>query len=97
MVTHTTKTQDVGARIRTKRKELKMNQKALADLLGISQPEMSNIEKGKRPLTSARVAEVAGALKCDPTLLSEGEAGSHVAEAGHVGVGHVAVAASGAR
>ena len=73
----TTQTQsshgEVGSRIRAKRKETKMNQKALADLLGISQPEMSNIEKGKRPLSSARVSEIASALKCDPTWLQSGQ------------------------
>lgn len=63
---------EVGSRIRSKRKELRMNQKALADLLGISQPEMSNIEKGKRPLSVTRVTEIAGALKCDPTWLQSG-------------------------
>jgi transcriptional regulator with XRE-family HTH domain len=70
----TTVSSDVGTRIRSKRKELRMNQKALATLLGISQPEMSNIEKGKRPLSVARVAEIAGALKCDASWLQSGAA-----------------------
>ena len=77
MVTQTTSTHsDVGGRIRTKRKELRMNQKALADLLGISQPEMSNIEKGKRPLSVTRVTQIAGALQCDPTWLQSGQSAS---------------------
>lgn len=70
----TTTSTDVGTRIRSKRKELQMNQKALATLLGISQPEMSNIEKGKRPLSDTRVSEIAGALKCDSVWLKSGEA-----------------------
>ena len=53
-----------------------MNQKALADLLGISQPEMSNIEKGKRPLSVTRVTQIAGALQCDPTWLQSGQSAS---------------------
>ena len=65
---------EVGSRIRAKRKELKLNQKALATLLQISQPEMSNIEKGKRTLTEKHVTSVSTALQCDATWLVNGPA-----------------------
>jgi DNA-binding XRE family transcriptional regulator len=65
---------EVGSRIRAKRKELKINQKALATTLGISQPEMSNIEKGKRTLTDKHVSSVSAALSCDANWLVNGSA-----------------------
>ena len=77
---------EVGSRIRSKRKEVKLNQKALADLLAISQPEMSNIEKGKRQLTDARVQQVAAALKCDVAYLTTGGATATTTTAPAVGV-----------
>lgn len=64
---------EVGQRIRAQRKAVKMNQKALSTALQISQPEMSNIEKGKRVLTDARVVQVAAVLGCDAHFLATGE------------------------
>jgi transcriptional regulator with XRE-family HTH domain len=70
---------EVGSRIRAKRKELKINQKALATTLEVTQPEVSNIEKGKRNLTEKHLNDVSKALQCDAHWLAYGTTATAVA------------------
>jgi len=65
--------QDIGNRIQTTRKSKGLNQKALADLLQCSQPEISNIESGKRGFTEESIKKIATVLKCDPQVLMKGD------------------------
>ena len=74
-------TTEVGSRVRSYRKQIKMNQKAMALALNISQPEVSNIEKGKRAFTSEKLAKLAQVLGCDANWLATGTTGSTAASA----------------
>jgi DNA-binding XRE family transcriptional regulator len=78
-------TTEVGSRIRSKRKEVKMNQKTFATSLGISQPEVSNIEKGKRVMTTEKVAKIASVLGCDANWLATGTTSTGTNTAGATG------------
>jgi transcriptional regulator with XRE-family HTH domain len=65
--------EQIGARVKAKRKEIKMNQKAMAEALACSQPEVSNIERGERNFDDARVQKLATVLGCDATWLASGD------------------------
>lgn len=62
---------DVGKRIRDKRKSLGLTQDRLCDLTGISKSFLSEVETGKRNLSSAHLLEIAKALgvSCDYLLI----------------------------
>ncbi len=53
---------EIGYRIQMAREEHGLNQKELADKLGISQSSLSNYEKGKRRLYLADLQKIAEAL-----------------------------------
>ena len=42
----------LGARIKARRKELGLSQEALAELVNMDTPNLSNIERGKRFMTA---------------------------------------------
>jgi DNA-binding XRE family transcriptional regulator len=54
---------EIGARLRKKRKELKLTQKDFAKKLNISQSELSKLEKGKKILSMHRTEKAAKILK----------------------------------
>ena len=56
----------VGKRIRERRKELKMSQERLAELIDVSTPHMSNIENGKTKFSLQVLLDLANAM--DTTL-----------------------------
>ena len=65
---------EIGARIKSRRKEMKVNQKAFATLMGISQPEVSNIEHGKRSFSQERLEQIASHLSTTADALANGPA-----------------------
>jgi transcriptional regulator with XRE-family HTH domain len=67
---------EIGARVKAKRKEVGMNQKAMAEALACSQPEVSNIERGERNFDDARVQKIASVLNCDVAYLTTGTTGT---------------------
>lgn len=57
----------IGRRIRELRRWRKMDQAVVAGLAGMSQPELSKIERGKRPVTQRLILEsLAAALQVSP-------------------------------
>ena len=52
----------LGARIKAIRKSKKMTQEKLAELVGLDIPNLSNIERGKRFLSSATLEKLIKAL-----------------------------------
>ena len=59
---HTLK-EKLGARIKARRKELGLSQEALAELVNMDTPNLSNIERGKRFMTAETLERIAQALK----------------------------------
>lgn len=59
----------IGRRIRIRRAVQGMTQADLAKTLGITQAQISNIEKGKRTLHAQTLAGIAAALNCEVTDL----------------------------
>ena len=53
----------LGARIKARRKELGLSQEALAELVNMDTPNLSNIERGKRFMTAETLERIAQALK----------------------------------
>lgn len=65
----------VGLRIRVRRTELELSQGDLANALGISQGQISHIEKGTRSVSLETLEVIARELRCEPAdLLREREA-----------------------
>ena len=62
----------LGKRIKAKREELKMTQSKLAELVGIRQPTLSDLEKGINSNTT-KILEIANALDVTPEWLMYGE------------------------
>lgn len=60
---------DIGARIKTKRKECKFTQIELAKLVNVSSQVISNWERGYSDLSSNDVARLADALGCSTEYL----------------------------
>lgn len=56
------KYKEIGYRITIAREEAGLNQKELAEMLGISQATLSNYEKGKRRLYLPQLQKIADAL-----------------------------------
>jgi transcriptional regulator with XRE-family HTH domain len=56
------KYKEIGYRITIAREEAGLNQKELAEILGISQATLSNYEKGKRRLYLSQLQKIADAL-----------------------------------
>ena len=55
----------LGQNIRQKRKEMDMTQWQLADKIGVSESQISNIEVGKRSTSPEKLAKIADALHCN--------------------------------
>ena len=62
--------QDLGLRIKLHRTARRIQQTDLAQRLGISQPYLSLIEKGERPVDSELLGQIATALECRPEDLT---------------------------
>lgn len=60
---------DIGARIRQRRKDLRIQQWKLAEMIGLTQGMISNIEKGRGDFSIAKVQQIAEALNCDVSAL----------------------------
>ena len=59
----------VGERIRRIRKEQKMSQEKLAELIDVSTPHMSNIENGKTKFSLQVLIDLANSLNTTPDAL----------------------------
>lgn len=59
----------IGKRIRKRRKEVKMSQERLAELIDVSIPHMSNIENGKTKFSLQVLIDLANALDTTPDVL----------------------------
>jgi len=59
----------LGARIQQARKAKRMTLRALASVLGVSAPFMSDVEHNRRAITEPRLDQVAKALDLDRTSL----------------------------
>jgi transcriptional regulator with XRE-family HTH domain len=60
-----------GNRLRELRRQAKLTQSELADLTGVSQPAISQLENGTRSLDVAWMRTFARALRCAPADLLE--------------------------
>ncbi|WP_143515661.1 helix-turn-helix domain-containing protein [Pseudooceanicola marinus] len=67
-------------RIRELRKERGLTLAALAGMVGISTPHLSDIERGKKNLNNHLIMRVAEALDVEPQKLISGPASSDFAE-----------------
>ena len=62
---------EIGARIKARRKELKLTQAELAARLGNkSRASVCTVESGKEDLTTTRIKQYAQALECHPAYLA---------------------------
>lgn len=62
----------VGSRIRERRKQLKLSQSELADILGISYQQVQKYESGQTQITLSRLFQIARALNANPAYFHEG-------------------------
>ena len=60
---------DIGHAIMVRRAILKINQKKLAQLIGVDQSYISLMEIGKRPISDELLRKIAVALRCKPEEL----------------------------
>ena len=71
---HQTFYEEVGRRIRRVRKQRKLTQLGLAELVSLTRTSITNIEKGRQKFLIHTLAEIAEALKVGPaSLLPEPE------------------------
>lgn len=66
---------DVGARIRAQRKSQGLTQHQLCTQVGISESFLSEVETGKRNLSSSNLLDLAKALRCSCDFLLTGHHG----------------------
>lgn len=59
----------VGKRIRKRRRELRMSQERLSELIDVSIPHMSNIENGKTKFSLQVLLDLSNALDTTPDML----------------------------
>lgn len=64
---------ELTPRIRTLREERGLKQHQLAEMVGISAPHLSELERGKKNLNSRTLAKIADALGVDPSELIAGD------------------------
>ncbi len=64
---------EVGRRIREVRERLGLTQDAVARHLGVTRPVVSNIERGKRPLTLEELDKLADLFGYSPGHFLQGE------------------------
>jgi len=62
----------VGARIRSLRKQKGLSQKAMAKLVGVTPGAICQVEKGTKGLTAANLARVAEVLQVPQSVLLSG-------------------------
>ena len=60
---------DIGHAIMVRRAILKINQKKLAQLIGVDQSYISLMEIGKRPISDELLRKISVALRCKPEEL----------------------------
>jgi transcriptional regulator with XRE-family HTH domain len=63
----------LGANVRSRRKELKLTQQAVADAAGVAQGYIASIEAGHKSVTLGVVARIAEFLKLPPSALISAE------------------------
>lgn len=61
-----------GLRVEAKRKERRMKQQTLADAVGVSRPQVANIEGGRSSTSVDRLIKLARALRVRPATLLKG-------------------------
>jgi len=61
--------QQIGARLRTRRRELGMSQQELAGALSISFQQIQKYERGSNRISASSLVELARALECGPEVL----------------------------
>jgi transcriptional regulator with XRE-family HTH domain len=64
---------EIGARIRTRRKELGLSQEQLAEKVGVSYQQVQRYENGSSTLNVENVQRIAHALGVPTVILVEGE------------------------
>lgn len=64
--------EELGTRIRSKRKELAWTQEDLAEIAGIDRSYIGGVERGERNLTFTVLCDICTALKCDVAALTAG-------------------------
>ena len=65
----------LGSRIKERRTELGIEQRALAETIDVSPAVMSRYESGEVALSAATLAAIAAALKCETGALVDGVQG----------------------
>lgn len=68
----TTALEELGLRIREKRKACGWTQEALADNAGIDRSYIGGVERGERNLTFNVLCQICEALHCDVATLTKG-------------------------
>jgi transcriptional regulator with XRE-family HTH domain len=70
---------EVGARVRARRRELRMSQTKLADTLGVTFQQVQKYERGTNRISSSSLVLIAEALGCSPSeLLGVNERGPKI-------------------
>jgi transcriptional regulator with XRE-family HTH domain len=60
---------EVGARVRARRRELRMSQSKLGDQLGVTFQQVQKYERGVNRISASSLVLIAEALQCRPTDL----------------------------
>ena len=64
---------DIGLEVKILRERIKMSAKDLAELIGLSQSQMSRLEKGQRRIDTKVLSRIAEALGVEPSYFFRGE------------------------
>ncbi len=64
----------IGARIKARRRELKITQETLAEMLSVSIGYVSQVERGATKISLDLLARISDVLKCDISQLVSGSA-----------------------
>ena len=64
--------EELGKRIREKRKSLGWTQEELADNAGIDRSYVGGVERGERNITFNVLCQICKALRCDVAALTQG-------------------------
>ena len=64
---------DIGLEVKILRERIKMSAKDLAETIGLSQSQMSRLEKGQRRIDTKVLARIAEALGVEPSYFFRGE------------------------
>lgn len=71
---------DIGLMIKTRRKELKISQERLGEMVGVSYQQIQKYESGKDKVRADRLRDIASALSTDITYFFEKHAAFEVRE-----------------